>query len=85
MSCERSSATQCRRTKQDITPMQHLIHQADQVAADQRANLDTTIAQLQVALTTAKFAGSPHLPGLIGDAIAAAMADARLRDKRASA
>ena len=51
------------------------------LAADQRANLDTAISQLQAALTSAKFAGNPHLTNLIREAIAEGMADARLRDR----
>ena len=65
--------------------MQALIYRADLLAADQRTNLDTTISQLQAAITTAKLAGSPHLTNLIREAIAEAMADARLRDRRRAA
>jgi hypothetical protein len=60
--------------------MQAFTYTPDQIAADQRANLDTVISQLQTALTTAKLAGNPHLANLIREAIAEAMADARLRD-----
>jgi hypothetical protein len=49
--------------------------------ADQRANLGTAISQLQAAITAAKLAGNPHLTNLIHEAIAEAMAGARLRDR----